>query len=260
MAGIELTTSEKNAIRIQMLTEVDAFCRLHGIRYSLACGTLLGAIRHKGYIPWDDDMDIMMPRPDLERFKKEFVSENVRYIDLENEPYFSYAFSRLVDTHSFSKPGEALVGPGLEIDVYPVHGIPSEKEDIENYFRKGRKWLNRRLWMMKWRSRIIRRFPVKTIPFFHYVQKKYYDLIFSNPYGTNQYYLVHSGELDWAHTYNFDLFETMTDVEFEGRRFMAIARYDEYLTQRYGDYMTLPPEDQRVPYHGGSYYKKSDSK
>ena len=250
----ELNAEEKNLIRLEMLDEVDAFCRSHGIRYSLACGTLLGAIRHKGYIPWDDDMDIMMPRPDLERFAKEFVSDNVRYIDINNEEFFSFAFSRLVDRHSYSKPGKALVGPGLEIDVYPVHGIPSIKEDIDAFFMKCKFWLKIRLWVMKWRARMVKRFPVKSVPFFRFIQRKYYNLVFSNPYGTNHYFMVHSGEVDWAHTYDFDLFETMTDVDFEGHRYMAIARYDEYLKQRYGNYMELPPIEQRVPYHGGKYY------
>lgn len=254
-----LSLEDRNRTRLEMLDEVDAFCRSHGIKYSLACGTLLGAIRHKGYIPWDDDMDIMMPRPDLERFAKEFVSDKVRYIDIHNEKYFSFAFSRLVDRDSYSKPGKTLIGPGLEIDVYPVHGVPSNKKEIDAFFKKCKFWLKIRLWLMKWRARIIKRFPVKTVPLFRCIQKKYYNLVYSNPYGTNQYYMVHSGEVDWAHTYDFDLFETVTDVEFEGHRYMAIARYDEYLSQRYGNYMELPPVEQRVPYHGGTYYRRGAS-
>ncbi len=250
-----LSWEDKNRIRLAMLDEVDAFCRSHGIRYSLACGTMLGAVRHGGFIPWDDDMDIMMPRPDLERFKREFVSENIQFMDLDVSEYYSFAFPRLVDRHSYSKPGKVLVGPGLEIDVYPVIGIPAEKEAVDAYFKEAQKLLKRRLAIMKWRSRLIRRFPVKTIPFFRTVQKKYRDLVFRYPYGANRYHLVVSGALDWAHTYDYDLFAEMTDLEFEEHRYMAIARYKDYLAQRYGDYMQLPPEDQRVPYHGGSYFK-----
>ena len=237
-----------------MLSEVDAFCRAHSIRYSLACGTLLGAVRHKGFIPWDDDLDIMMPKPDLERFRAEFVSENIRMADIESEKYYSFPFPRLTDLHTYSRPGKSLIGPGVEIDVYPVLGIPAEKKDIDRYFERCGRLLKVRLALMKWRSRLIKRFPIKTIPFFGYVQRKYRDLVFAYPYGQNQYYLVDSGRLDWAHTYDYDLFDSVVDVDFEGHRFMAIARHEEYLKQRYGDYMQLPPLEDRKPYHGGVYY------
>lgn len=251
-----LTWEDRNRIRLAMLDEVDAFCRSHGIRYSLACGTMLGAVRHGGFIPWDDDMDIMMPLPDMERFKHEFTSDRISYVDLGNSRYYSFAFPRLVDRNSYSRPGKAIIGPGLEIDVYPVIGVPAEKADIDVFFKKGQKLLKQRLLWMKWRSRIIRRFPVKTIPFFRTVQLRYSDWVFKYPYGTNQYYLVLSGVMDWAHTYDYDLFAEMTDLSFEGHRYMAVARYKDYLVQRYGDYMVLPPIEQQVPYHGGVYYKK----
>ena len=66
----EITLEERKQIQLRMLIEIDAFCRKHNIRYSLAYGTLIGAIRHKGFIPWDDDVDIMMPLPDMLRFKE----------------------------------------------------------------------------------------------------------------------------------------------------------------------------------------------
>lgn len=73
----EITLEERKQIQLRMLIEIDAFCRKHNIRYSLAYGTLIGAIRHKGFIPWDDDVDIMMPLPDMLRFKELFKSETM---------------------------------------------------------------------------------------------------------------------------------------------------------------------------------------
>ena len=128
-----------------LLAIFDKVCKKHGLVYWLSYGTLLGAVRHKGFIPWDDDMDIMMPRPDLERFKREFVSENIQFMDLDVSEYYSFAFPRLVDRHSYSKPGKVLVGPGLEIDVYPVIGIPAEEEAVDAYFKEAQKLLKRNM-------------------------------------------------------------------------------------------------------------------
>ena len=81
----EISFEEKKRIQLEMLDEIDAFCRANNIRYSIAFGTLLGAVRHKGFIPWDDDVDIMMPLPDLMRFKQMFKSNTIDYLDVDIE-------------------------------------------------------------------------------------------------------------------------------------------------------------------------------
>ena len=75
MADRLITLEQRKQIQLEMLSEIDTFCRTHGIRYMIAFGTLLGAVRHKGYIPWDDDVDISMPIDDMLRFKNEFKSD-----------------------------------------------------------------------------------------------------------------------------------------------------------------------------------------
>ena len=100
-----LKVSEIKEIQLEMLDEVDSFCRKNSIKYSLAFGTLLGAIRHKGYIPWDDDMDIVMPLPDMLRFKKEFRSKLLKYCDIETEPNYEFSFSRITYTPTYSRKG-----------------------------------------------------------------------------------------------------------------------------------------------------------
>ena len=252
-----LTLEEKREIQLAMLDEVDAFCRENGIRYSLACGTLLGAVRHKGFIPWDDDMDIMMPRKDLDLFKTQFKSDSVKYIDINNQPYFPFPTSKIVDKNSFSIRGKVVVGHGVDIDLYPVHPVP--KDYISEYLATGEVMRKKRLPLIKWRSKFVRRFQIKTIPMYGYYMKKCYNYVFSYPYPVSGdvYYLVNSGEMDWAHTYDYDLFEKLIDIQFEGHTYLAVDCWDKYLTQRYGDYMQLPPEDKRHPYHFNAFYKKN---
>ena len=86
--------------------------------------------------------------------------------------------------------------------------------------------------------------------------KHYRDFLFQYPYEGTKYYFTNGGELEMRNVHDFDLFEEMIEVEFEGIKFMGIKKYDEYLRKFYGDYMQLPPEDQRVPYHNGHYYWK----
>lgn len=251
-----LTLDEKRKIQLKMLDEVDAFCRKNDIRYSLASGTLLGAIRHKGFIPWDDDMDIVMPEPDFLRFYSCFKSENVRCIDIRNEKYFHFPWAKLIDTHTYYIEGKKVMRFGVDIDLYIIHGLPKGDEAINEYLKKMNRVCDVRLFLVKWRSRIIRWFPVRTIPLFSLVCKIYRDLSFSNKYEGTTKYIFHSDRMDWAHIYDYDLFEDTIDLSFNGHMYMAFSPWEKYLKQRYGDYMQLPPEDQRHPIHGGCFYWK----
>ena len=103
--GERLSQAEIRNIQLNMLDEIDAFCRTEGIRYSMAFGTLLGAIRHKGYIPWDDDMDIIMPLPDMQVFKKKFKSKDLKYLDIDTCKHFEYHFSRIGYEPTYCKTG-----------------------------------------------------------------------------------------------------------------------------------------------------------
>ena len=121
---------ERKKIQLEMLIEIDDFCRNHNIHYILAFGTLLGAIRHKGYIPWDDDVDISMPYEDLLRFKNEFKSDKLKYCDIDTEKYYDFPFSRVCYLPTYSKYGLICKSYGLSIDVYPLIEVSNSDEII----------------------------------------------------------------------------------------------------------------------------------
>ena len=153
-----VTDKEVKQIQLEMLDEIDAFCRQNNIRYSLAFGTLLGAVRHKGYIPWDDDVDIIMPLPDMLRFKKIFQSDKLQYCDIDTTLHYEYHFSRICYKQTFSKRGWASKSYGINIDLYPVVGLPSSIEEVDAFFKsiesKYRHYYDKRL---LWKKRIEKR-------------------------------------------------------------------------------------------------------
>lgn len=252
-----ITFEEKRQIQLEMLKEIHEFCIKNSIRYSLAFGTLLGAVRHKGFIPWDDDMDIMMPLPDLLRLKNEFKSNSIKICDVDTQKHYEYAFPRIAHNNSYSKKGLVWKTYGVNIDLYTMVSIPDYLNQQNYYFDKVASFNTKNL--RRWRSFIIRHFPLTSIPFFDKAIKNYRNYYFYHiPYGsTNTYYMI-AGPLKIRDKFIFkkDIFEETILLPFEGNSFCAIKCYDEFLTKRYGDYMQLPPENERHPYHGGKYYWK----
>ena len=255
----KITLEEKRNIQIGMLKEIDEFCRNNGIRYSLAFGTLIGAIRHKGFIPWDDDVDIMMPISDLMKFKKMFVSKTMKYADIDTYKHFQFCFSRIYNTQTFSKLGKFNTDMGINIDLYVLVDIPNETVSANKFFHIAEAYEKKRYFFMKWNARVINRTPLKTIPLTdYYIRKERESLINLNSYGkTGSFYCI-SGPLKGRskQIYDRDLFKDMIDVDFENLKLMSIKEYDYFLRQEYGDYMQLPPIEERIPYHGGDYYWK----
>jgi LPS biosynthesis protein len=248
----KVTWEESRKIRLDVLVEVDDFCRKNNLRYFLAFGTLLGAIRHKGYIPWDDDTDIMMPRKDLEIFKRTFKSEKYKYSDVDTEFGYEFPFSRITCNDTYNKQGLIAKYYGVNVDLYPIDGLPESDNEINDFFNKYTSLLKPRLFLIKVRSKLMQFLPIRNIPFIKFLTKrcvnhlKTYDIDYSSK----------NMVFDCGRIYSRSIFEGSVDVEFEGWKFMAPIGWDEFLKTRYGDYMTLPPEDQRHPYHGGDYYWK----
>ena len=255
--GRMVTAIEQRKIQLDMLREIDEFCHVNKIKYSLACGTLLGAIRHNGYIPWDDDVDICMPIEDLIIFKRLFISRTLEYVDIDIKKGYSYAFPRIVYKPTYSHPGIVVKSEGVCIDLYPLIEVPQDNSLLYKLLKKGLRYEHIHYILWKWNARIIKRFPVHTIPFKRLSVLKLRDFYYNTLHkkGGGCYYYI-SGPITELNKFRlpFNPFDCLIKVPFEGLLLQIPKRYDYVLRMWYGDYMVLPPEDQRHPYHMGNYY------
>lgn len=261
MKKTPISLDERKKIQLEMLLEVDDFCRKNNIRYSLSSGTLIGAIRHKGFIPWDDDLDITMPLPDMLRFKEEFKSENIKFSDIDTEKHYFFPFPRLTYIPTYSKFG-GRIGSGVAIDLYVVVGLSDDESIRKQYFDKAVDLFNRRMRYKKYCELLAHFFRNSTLPGMDNCIKRYRDHLYNTGVGYDEasvFYRIASAQtsnLIKKNTLFFDFFDDLIDLPFENQICKCTSHYDEYLSQRYGDYMRLPPEEQRRAYHGGDYFWK----
>ena len=251
-----LSLGDKRLIQLEMLKEIDVFCRDNNIRYSLAYGTLIGAIRHKGFIPWDDDVDLIMPLPDMLRFKSIFKSDSISFCDVDTVEKYDLPFPRLSSKGTYQRVGLMTKTYGVNIDLYVMICLPNSEEIINSFFSKANSILKRRRRYKTIRKYMSYIFPIQPLPGFTKCMTQYHDFLLKEfPYtGTAPFFAV-AGLPSWKEVYMFDFLDSLIDVEFEGLVLLATAHYDEWLTKEYGDYMSPPPEDQRHPYHGGRFYR-----
>lgn len=261
-------------IQRDMIKELDRVCRENNIRYSIFCGTLLGAVRHNGYIPWDDDADIAMLREDYEQFRKvadQLNPEICFFQDHETDPEYRWGYAKLRRTGTtFIRVGQEHVKckTGVFIDIFPLDDIPRGLvgQIAQDFYcfclrkilwsevgKKSEKNVLNRLWLRllshirpdtvfrlcrrmedKSRNASPNRVRLLTFPAFGRLYRK-------NPlrerYGLPK---------EW--------FTRLAEYEFEGMKLTGTKDYDGILTYIYGDYMTLPPEEDRYPHAPVSYY------
>lgn len=257
-------------ISLDILKRVTKICDENGFRYVLAYGTLIGAIRHHGFIPWDDDIDIQMPRPDYTKFlhymnTHEKELGNLRAFNRNNTKNYWYGITRVCNTdYVIHTHNERDCGMGVFIDVYPLDGVGTEYVSATKLLIKTG-IINDRLCQ------------ASGIKFKYSLKHPYYDLrIFTHRMLGSKYYIKKIDQIiakcDYENSnylalacwdsspqiYNKNFFDDRIKVKFEGTEFYAPREYDNALRLTYGDYMKLPPKSEQVPHHGYVAFKKNN--
>ncbi len=235
--------------QLTILEEIDRICRKHGISYWLDGGSLLGAVRHGGFIPWDDDIDIAMPADDARRFAEIAPSElrdGLRLQTPETEPTRE-PIMKVRDLNSFYVEGNEdfslPYSKGLFVDIFPMIDYPDVPKTFCKKYGRGMSKCYSILHhshQYSWRA---------AIELFYFGAKYiYYKCMWKIAFATRQKgtymsnILINNG---YGIMHRRDSIFPLSTVEFEGKRFSAPANTDAYLTDLYKNYMQIPPKDKQ---------------
>ena len=268
--GKKIHDSELKEILLEIMAEIHDFCTEHGIRYTLYAGTLLGAIRHQGFIPWDDDIDISMPREDYERFIREFKSQNLEVASCENNGKYIFCFAKVYDKRTLKL--EHIHYPndfrsGLEVDVFPF-----DTYDDYNKIKKTEavRLLLMRMWalsIIRFRNRRggVKGFVVNMLIFAsryilhvspNRISRKINQYCKTLSAEGNHYMLYADSNLKKPICFEKEWYAHIKLQPFERYMFNVPQEYDKVLRRCYGDYMELPPVEKRVTHHAFDAYWK----
>lgn len=262
----ELNIEEIRDIELKLLSSFDTVCKRNGWRYSLGGGSLLGAVRHKGFIPWDDDIDIIMPRSDYDAFVKSSQKEDYGFDVMTHEITSSYNYLH----GKIIAPNTILEDPyvdlsklrlGINIDIFPIEGLGDSFKQAVKTFRKTslrRELLNARSWKRFFRSKTHSIFfePARFIMFLSSRFVKAESLLKSidienrkRDFDSVQYCGCVSGCYRVKEILPYRVFSEYCEMEFEGKEYKCLKYYDEYLKSIYGNYMKLPPKEKQITHH-----------
>lgn len=248
----KLSRDEIKDVQLGILSKIKECSKCYGIRYYLSSGTALGAVRHGGYIPWDDDVDVFLPIDDyLKLISILEKDDNYKIISQFNtDYYFGWGFGYMVDCNTICDINKFPIQltTGQSIDLFPLYGIPDDALEKEIYIQKVKELENKCLVAIEDRERIT---AIKELNGF---------LL---KYNYNDCKLVGNVLMPFfvKDVFPKNIFEEGVEKQFENLQLQVPKEYDFYLKQIYGDYMKLPPEEKRKGEHFyHTYYANKEMK
>lgn len=250
-----INLEELKSIQLDILQDIADFCDTNAISYFLAYGTLIGAVRHSGYIPWDDDIDIAMPRPDYDRFIAMYNTNtsHMKVVDIVTDRHYGFPFAKVYDSRTIMNENQYKQDVfGVYVDVFPIDGISDIKQMRKSIFLN--KLLNTKKANYTHRSfkKQVEIFIGKIVllPFSaHFILRLLDDNARKYSFGETDKAAYVSASYVVQGIVDTSVFRETLLHEFEGKMFRIPKGYDQWLRSIYGDYMKLPPEDKRVPQH-----------
>ena len=281
----KLTIEEIKTLELAILKDVASFCEQNNIRYYLSGGTLLGAVRHKGFIPWDDDSDISMPRPDYIKFVRTYNGSNSNYYvkSIEIDNMYWRTFAKVFDSRTklienFVKGEEN--GNAVFVDIFPIDGLPASWIKQQILFRQ-QEILNFLYRSSAWKYTYSNKYKDSKSKFADIkgglrTACKFIAITLFRPLPTAKLIkVINKNASRWAFdeanyigvivdcTYGASCekvsksnFVPRILFDFENEKFWGPKGYKEYLTNLYGDYMELPPINRRITHHNFEAYWK----
>ena len=259
-----------NAVIIDVLSAFIRICEAQGLRYFCAGGTAIGAVRHQGMIPWDDDIDVFMPRPDYDRFLRlaaQSMPEGYEVLSPYATKDYPMYFSKMCNARTTLLENERIPCVfGLYIDIFPLDGACDDVETCYREKRRFKRLMNKLEAVSTHNSfgeyvglltkrREWGRFAVKTVAFCcrswlrRWLLKQMDGIAYGHDYALSSRVVTYSGAYQRQEIYPKAWLETPQMFAFEGLMVNLPHDYDAYLRHFFGDYMTLPPVEQRASHH-----------
>ena len=234
----KLTLEEKHGIILEIMSDIDKFCRDNNIRYTISAGTLLGAVRHGGFIPWDDDADLFMLREDFDRFVKIYKSDKYHLLfnTCSKEEFLCTGFAKVIDPNTYVVGSATQAKYGVYVDIFPLDSVPEEPKARHKYMHK----------VMRLHNRLYHRQQNDLLSFiksyYHSLdwwRRKCEEIVHSGLYDNSGLVAQMIGTNNYRTVVPKNWFDNLEEFEFEGRRFFGFKDTHAYLSMLYGaDYMT----------------------